>query len=192
MTNDTFLAQVKRKDRAVQDDAWIRDLLHRTATGVLATVDAGQPFININLFVFDEAAGAIYMHTAREGRTRQNIQGDERVCFAVSEMGRLLPAKTALDMSVEYSSVVVFGRAGIIADPEEAKRALQLLLDKYFTHLQPGRDYRPITPEELARTRVYRIQIEEWSGKRKKVDGDFPGAFLYGGQKERSSTNEHE
>ena len=175
-------AQVKRKDRSVQDEAWIRALLRRAATGVLATVDQGQPFVNVNLFVFDEATDAIYMHTAREGRTRKNVQGDERVCFSVSEMGRLLPAATALDMSVEYSSVVVFGRASIIADPEEAQRALQLLLDKYFPHLQPGRDYRRITPEELARTRVYRIEIEKWSGKRKKVEEDFPGAFLYGGK----------
>jgi nitroimidazol reductase NimA-like FMN-containing flavoprotein (pyridoxamine 5'-phosphate oxidase superfamily) len=175
------LVQVKRKDRAVQDDAWIRALLHRAATGVLATVDEGQPFINVNLFVFDEASDAIYMHTAREGRTRKNVQGDERVCFSVSEMGRLLPAATALDMSVEYSSVVLFGRAAVVDDPDQAKRALQLLLDKYFPHLKPGRDYRPITPEELARTRAYRIQIDEWSGKRKKVEGDFPGAFAYGG-----------
>jgi nitroimidazol reductase NimA-like FMN-containing flavoprotein (pyridoxamine 5'-phosphate oxidase superfamily) len=172
-------AQVKRKDRSVEDEAWIRALLRRAATGVLATVDEGQPFINVNLFVFDEATDVIYMHTAREGRTRKNIQGDERVCFSVSEMGRLLPATTALDMSVEYASVVVFGRAGIIADPDQAKSALQLLLDKYFSHLKPGQDYRPITPEELARTGVYRIQVEQWSRKRKKVDEDFPGAFAY-------------
>lgn len=172
-------ARVKRKDRAVEEEGWIRALLERAPTGVLATVEAGQPFININLFVFDEGEDAIYMHTAREGRTRKNIQGDERVCFSVSEMGRLLPAATALDMSVEYSSVVVFGRAGIITDPDQAKHALQLLLDKYFSHLKPGKDYRPITPEELARTSVYRIRIEEWSGKRKKVDEDFPGTFVY-------------
>jgi uncharacterized protein len=177
--NNIPFAQVKRKDRSVEDEAWIRALLHRAATGVLATVDEGQPFVNINLFVFDETDDTIYMHTAREGRTRKNVQGDERVCFGVSEMGRLLPAATALDMSVEYSSVVIFGRAGILSDPEDAKRALQLLLGKYFPHLKPGSDYRPITPEELARTRVYRIEIDGWSGKRKKVEEDFPGAFLF-------------
>jgi uncharacterized protein len=29
-----------------------------------------------------------------------------------------------------------------------------------------GREYRPITYQELKRTSVYRIQIESWSGKR--------------------------
>src|SRR5690606_1102922 len=110
---------------------------------------------------------------------RANVESDERVCFSVSEMGRLLPAPVALDFSVEYAGVVVFGRATVVTDRAEAERALQLLLDKYFPHLRPGRDYRPITPSELARTTVYRIQIEQWSGKKKEVAPDFPGAFWY-------------
>jgi nitroimidazol reductase NimA-like FMN-containing flavoprotein (pyridoxamine 5'-phosphate oxidase superfamily) len=79
--------------------------------------------------------------------------------------------------------VTVFGHAQILEDSNEARRALQQLLDKYFTHLQPGRDYRTITDDELARTTVYRIDIDDWSGKRKAVGEDFPGAFWYGGDR---------
>src|SRR5512133_1162176 len=135
------LTDVRRKDRAVQDDAWIQDLLERVPVGNLATVEDGQPFLHMNLFVYDRSRRAIYFHTALHGRTRSNLEQDARVCFSVSEMGRLLPADTALEMSVEYASVVVFGRGTVVADPVEAERALQLLLDKYFSHLQPGRDY---------------------------------------------------
>ncbi|MBX0326141.1 pyridoxamine 5'-phosphate oxidase family protein [Oscillochloris sp. ZM17-4] len=172
-------AEVKRKDRAVDDDAWIADLLARAPIGYLATVADGQPFINSNLFVYDPTRGAIYMHTARYGRTRANLDVAERVCLSVSEMGRLLPAEVALEFSVEYSGVAVFGSARVIDDPEEATHGLQILLDKYFPHLRPGEHYRPIIAEELARTSVYRIDIEEWSGKRKAVADDFPGAFRY-------------
>jgi nitroimidazol reductase NimA-like FMN-containing flavoprotein (pyridoxamine 5'-phosphate oxidase superfamily) len=171
--------QARRHDRAVEDEAWIRAFLHRAPIGVLATIYEEQPFINTNLFVFDEAANVIYMHTARTGRTRTNVEEDERVCFSVSEMGRLLPADTALEFSVEHAGVVVFGRAVIVADEAEARRALQLLLDKYAPHLRPGKDYRPITTEELERTTVYRISIEQWSGKKKEVEADFPGAYFY-------------
>ena len=58
-------------------------------------------------------------------------------------------------------------------------RALQMLLDRYFPQYRPERDYRPIQREELARTAVYRIEIQSWSGKRKQVADDFPGAFTY-------------
>jgi nitroimidazol reductase NimA-like FMN-containing flavoprotein (pyridoxamine 5'-phosphate oxidase superfamily) len=174
------LNQVRRQDRAITDEAWMRALLHRAPFGVLATADNGQPFINSNLFVYDEANQVIYMHTARVGRTQANVESGQRVCFNISEMGRLLPAEVALEFSVEYKGVTVFGVASLISDETGQRQALQMLLDKYFPHLRPGRDYRPITAEELRRTTVYRIAIEQWSGKQKKVAGDFPGAFLYG------------
>lgn len=175
-------AQVRRADRAVDDDTWIVGLLQRAPVGYLATVHDGQPYLNSNLYVYDAAAHVIYMHTARTGRTRANVEMDERVCFTVTEMGRLLPADEALEFSVEYSSVVIFGSARLLsadADRERARHGLQLLLDRYAPHLRPGRDYRPITDDELARTAVYEIAIREWSGKRKQVADDFPGAFWY-------------
>ena len=172
--------QVRRADRAVTDEVWIKEFLHSAAIGMLATVIDGQPFINSNLFVYDEQVNVIYTHTARLGRTRSNIEAGERVCFSISDMGRLLPAEEALEFSVEYSGVVIFGTATVVTNETEAEYGLQLLLDKYFPHLKPGEHYRAITPEELKRTSVYRINIEQWSGKKKKVDDDFPGAFFYG------------
>ena len=174
--------QLRRIDRAVADEQWIVDLLRRAPVAVLATVFDGQPFLNTNLFVYDEADHAIYLHTARTGRTRNNVGADERVCLSVYEMGRLLPHHLAMEFSVEYASVNGFGRAGIV-EGEAAKHGLQLLLDKYFPHLQPGRDYQPIIPAELKRTSVYHIQIDSWSGKQKQAAADFPGAFRYGQQK---------
>ena len=171
--------QVRRRDRAVEDDAWIRAMLHRTPIGTLATVHNGQPFINSNIFVYDEEKHCIYMHTARVGRTQANVEQEQAVCFSISEMGRLLPAEEALHFSVEFAGVTVFGAATIIREPEEAGYALQRLLDKYAPHLKPGRDYRPVVDEELARTTVYRIAIEAWSGKKKQVEPDFPGAYYY-------------
>ncbi|MGH9804786.1 MAG: pyridoxamine 5'-phosphate oxidase family protein [Candidatus Acidiferrales bacterium] len=180
MTVPDELTRLRRPDRGVNDDAWIKDFLRSAPIGALATVAEGQPFINSNLFVYDEAAHAIYLHTARQGRTRANVEQEASVCFSVSQMGRLLPADTALEMSVEYAGVVAFGRGSVVSDTGEARRALQLLLDKYCPHLRPGRDYRPITDDELSRTSVFRIQITEWSGKKKEAPADFPGAFHFG------------
>lgn len=168
---------VRRADRAIEDEAWIKAFLHRASVGYLATVHEGQPFINSNLFVYDEDKHVIYMHTARVGRTQANVEKHEKVCFSVTEMGRLLPADEALEFSVEYSGVVVFGMAVLLEDYAEMRHGLQILLDKYFTHLESGRDYRPIADEELKRTAVYRIDITQWTGKRKVEREDFPGAF---------------
>ena len=170
---------MRRKNRAVNDADWIRALLQRAAMGTLAFVDDGRPLVHMNLFVLDGDRDALYFHTANQGQTHAAIASGGQVCFCISEMGRLLPADTAIEFSVEFASVVVHGQARIVTDPDEAQHGLQLLLDKYFPHLQPGQNYRPIQPAELARTTVYRIDIEQWSGKRKQAPPDFEGAFVY-------------
>lgn len=170
---------IRRSDRAVDDENWIREFIRAAPFGVLATQWEGQPFINSNIYVYDEARHAIYLHTARSGRTRANVDAGSPVCFSISAMGRLLPAAEALKFSVEYSGVTVFGTAAVVSDEAEAVAALRQLLEKYFPHLHYGRDYRGVTPEELRRTSVYRIDITAWSGKRKQAEADFPGAFRY-------------
>ena len=174
------MVPVRRKDRAVTDESWIEEMLVKSPSGVLATSRDGQPFVNMNVFVYDAAEKCIYLHTASEGQTRANVEQNERVCFCVSEMGRLLPAMYARNFSVEYSGVIVFGRVDIVTDEVQATRALQLLLSKYAPHLKPGEHYRPITSHEIAQTTVYRIRIERWSGKRKVAPADHPGAFHFG------------
>ncbi|GIL08793.1 MAG: antibiotic transporter [Chloroflexota bacterium] len=171
--------KVRRSDREVTDESWIEAFLQGAAAGALALSGDGQPFINTNLFVYDSARRALYVHTAYSGRTRDVISANPRVCFSVMQMGRLLPAAEALKFSVEYAGVTVFGSASVVEDEAEATAALQALLNKYAPHLRAGADYRPPVPDELRRTTVIRLDIESVSGKRKVVAADFPGAFLY-------------
>ena len=176
---DDSRSSLRRRDRG-KDDAWVVSFLKRAAYGFLATVGkGGQPFLNSNLFVFDDTGGErrIYLHTHRTGRTRDNLEAAEKVAFSTVAMGWLLPAPEALEFSVEYAGAVAFGRGRVVEDRDEARTALQMLLDKYAPHLKPGIDYRPTTDDELRRTAVYRIDIETWSGKQKEVAEDFPGAF---------------
>ena len=165
---------------SVTDDAWIRNFLAKSQYGVLATVAAGQPFVHTNTFVYDEDTHTIYLHTAGEGRLRTNVEANSKASFCVTRMGRLLPASTAREFSVEYESVVVFGRGSIMTDLELAKEKMQLLMDKYFGHLKPGADYRAITDKEIAEISVFQLAVDAWSAKRKLVEDSFPGAFWFG------------
>ena len=160
-------SRVRRNDRAIHADARIAELLHLAQVGFIATSHDGQPYLNSNLFWFDEKTQRIYFHTASSGRTRSNIEANPLVCFGIAEMGNLIPAKVALEFSVEYAGVIAFGRARVVTDPAEATRGLYGLLKKYFPELQPGEDYDEITMDELNRTSVFVIEIETWSGKQK-------------------------
>lgn len=172
-------SEMRRPDRQITDQAWIADFLKQAAVGVLATSHKEQPFINSNLFAYDEDQHRIYMHTAQLGRTKATVEENPKVCFHVFEMGRFLPADEALEFSVEFAGVTIFGDVIIVEDETEKERALQLILDKYAPHLHPNKDYRGITADELKRTAVYRISISEWSAKKKEEAPDFPGAYIY-------------
>jgi uncharacterized protein len=175
---DSAINQVRYQQRA-KEEVWARAFLHKTPFGMVATEFEGQPFMKPSLFVYDESRNAIYIHGALEGRMRTNLEANPRVCFSVAEMGRLLPADTAMEFGVEYASVVVFGEAVTITDEDEARKGLQLLLDRYFPHMQAGVDYREIIEEELNITAVYRIDIHAMSGKETHMPAEFPGAFNF-------------
>ncbi len=170
--------QPTRKERA-KDEAWIKSFLHKVPFGTLATEHDGQPYAKPISFAYAEDENAIYIHGALVGRMRANLETNPRVSFCVAEMGRLLPADTAMEVGVEYASVVVLGRAELVEEAAQARHGLQLLLDRYFPQYKPGVDYREILPHELDQTSVYRILIESWSGKEDRARPDFPGAFTF-------------
>ncbi len=172
-------SRIRRQDREVHDEQWIRNCLARAPYGIWATSVDGQPFTHVNTFIYDDSAHAIYLHSGHNGLSHRNVLANDRVSFCVAEAGRCLPGPVASAFSIEYASVVIFGRTKIIQDKAEAMRALQMLLDKYFPHLRPDEHYRHTTTEELQATCVYRIDIDRWTAKRNRKSADFPGAFPF-------------
>jgi len=149
-----------------QSDEWTAEFLGKSPVGHVATHWDDQPFITPTIFWYDSEKGVIYFHSNITGRLRANIERHPEICFETFNSGRLLPSNVALEFSLQYESVVVFGKVRIVDEQEEQEYALNSLLRKYFPEMQPGRDYRPIIDEELMRTSVYAIQVESWSGKR--------------------------
>ncbi len=155
----------QRLPKYARDDEWIRSFLHRAPIGHVATRWDDQPFITPTTFWYDQERHTIVFHSNIVGRVRANIERHNRVCFEASEHGQFLPSNVALEFSVQYASVIVFGTVRVLVDPEEQRRALYGLIDKYFPGMSAGKEYRPITDQETARTSVYAIDIESWSGK---------------------------
>jgi uncharacterized protein len=148
-----------------RDELWIREFLRTAQIGHIASARDGQPFLNPSTFWFDEENQQIIFHSNLAGRMRSNIEANPRLCFEASELGKMLPSNVALEFSLQFRSVIVFGTARLISDPDEARRVLYSLIRKYFPSMTAGKEFREIMDKEVARTSIYAIQIEEWSGK---------------------------
>jgi len=148
-----------------REDDWIREILQRGQIAHIASSSNDQPFINPTNFFYDQAGHRLIFHSNVAGRVRANLQQNPKVCVEVSEMGKLLPSNVALEFSLQYRSVIVYGLAHLIEDEVEQRKVLHKLIAKYFSRMELGQDYRPVTDKELQRTSVYEVKIESWSGK---------------------------
>src|SRR5512141_1148901 len=158
-------AAFQRLPEYQRDDEWIRAFLREARVGHIASARDGQPYLNPSTFWFDEGNHQIAFHSNVAGRIRSNIEANPKVSLEASELGKFLPSNVALEFSLQFRSVVVFGTARIVTDPAEARRLLSGLISKYFPKMTAGKEYREITDKELRATSVYAIQIESWSGK---------------------------
>lgn len=148
-----------------REEDWIRAFLRKAKVGHIASSWDDQPFLTPSTFWFDEENNHIIFHSNISGRVRANFEHNPKVCLEASELGEFLPSNIALEFSLQYRSVLVFGRVNILEDPEGKRAALYGLIQKYFPTMEAGLEYRPITDKELKRTTVYAIEIESWSGK---------------------------
>lgn len=166
---------------AVDDDEWIREFLDRVPTGVLALPTDDAPHVLTQLFVHDADSDALFFHGAQGGRAYDIVEAGDplRVSFAASEMGRVLPARKPVNFNVEYGSVVARGELWLLDEPAEKRAVLERFMAKYAPQLTAGSDYDPIAETSVDRTAVYRLEVDEWSGKHGEKPPEFPGAFEY-------------
>jgi len=104
----------------------------------------------------------VYWHGSSASRLiRKSTAAD--VCMAVTILDGMVMARSAMHHSVNYRSVMLFGKADIIDDPEIAAKRLEGMIESLY----PGRwdMLRPMTDKELKATTVLSMPINEASAK---------------------------
>ena len=121
----------------------------------------GQPFVIPTGYARVE--DNLLVHGSQASRMLRALGQGIDVCVTVTLIDGLVLARSAFHHSMNYRSVMVFGRAKVIDDREEKLHALFALSE----HMIPGRwqDVREPSEEELKQTTVLSLPIEEGSAK---------------------------
>ena len=121
----------------------------------------GQPFVIPTGYARVE--GNLIVHGSQASRMLRALGQGIDVCVTVTLIDGLVLARSAFHHSMNYRSVMVFGRARVIDDRAEKLQALFALSE----HMIPGRwkDVREPSEEELQQTTVLSLPIEEGSAK---------------------------
>src|SRR6266540_4128324 len=120
-----------------------------------------QPYvIPINFARVDDT---IVLHGAKASRLLKHVEAGNSVCVEVTIVDGLVLARSVFHHSVNYRSVVLFGKGQAIEEDEKKIEALRAVSE----HLIPGRwdEARLPNRKELHATRVVSIKIDEASAK---------------------------
>lgn len=105
----------------------------------------------------------LYLHGAPASRMLRSLAGGVEVCVTVTLLDGLVLARSLFHHSLNYRSVVCFGRAVEVTDLGEKEAALRLFAE----HVLPGRaaEVREPSVAELKATRVLALRLDEASAK---------------------------
>jgi nitroimidazol reductase NimA-like FMN-containing flavoprotein (pyridoxamine 5'-phosphate oxidase superfamily) len=136
-------------------------ILERSGVGHVAFVDDGQPFCIPTLCA--RVGERVYIHGSRASRTLRVLARGGPACLTVTAMQGLVLARSVFEHSVNYESVIAFGRFATVDEPAERLAALEAFTDKVL----PGRwsEVRPPCPKELKATTILAMEIEEAAAK---------------------------
>ena len=106
--------------------------------------------------------GHLYLHGAKASRMLKALTEGE-ACVTIALADGLVLARSAMHHSMNYRSVVVYGRFEAVTEPAHKLASLRAFIDGLY----PGRwdTLRPITEKELNATSVLRIALDEASAK---------------------------
>lgn len=105
----------------------------------------------------------LYIHGSAASRLLKSIPGENNICVTITLVDGIVLARSAFHHSLNYRSVVIFGKGEIVEDPQGKWDALKSVSD----HLVPNRwdDVREPNQKELDATTVISISLEEASAK---------------------------
>lgn len=105
----------------------------------------------------------LLLHGSTASRLTRHLGNGADVCVSVTHVDGLVVARSVFDNSMNYRSVVVFGRARPIKTPDEKMDALRVIVE----HVLPGRwqEARQPSVKELKATTVLELPLTESSAK---------------------------
>lgn len=147
--------------RGVYDREEVYRILDEGFVCHVGFVADGQPFVIPTAYGRD--GNTLFVHGAKASRMLKALRDGAEVCVTVTLVDGLVLARSAFHHSMNYRSVVVFGRARLVESYDEKMDALRAFTD----HVVPGRWQASRTPSlpELDATLVLALPLNEASAK---------------------------
>ncbi|PWT97597.1 MAG: pyridoxamine 5'-phosphate oxidase family protein [Terriglobia bacterium] len=162
---DKKRSEIRRHaDRSVAEKAV--EILAAGRVAHLAFIEDQQPFAIPFGYHFDPRhPDRLFVHGSRASRALHIAASGAPVCVTVTLVDGLVYSKSAMYHSMNYRSVVCFGRGREVTDRETQRQIYEDMVRRYFPGRTAGRDYAPPPDPHLEATLLVEVLIEEASAK---------------------------
>ena len=168
-------------ERAVPEEA--AEILKNGLVAHVGFIEDGLPYvIPLSYHYDDQNPERIYLHGSIRSRVMELLATGSPVCVTVTLTDGLVYSRKAMNHSMNYRSVVLFGTARELTDHDEKFALFDQMVQRYFPDRILERDYNPPPAADLGVTSLVEVQIEEWNAKARRgcptgPDDDKPEAL---------------
>ena len=167
MSTDSKFHVKRHDDRELFDRDAVNSLLDNQYVAHVGFID---PDINLPFVIpmgFARENDRILLHGSTGSRIMMAIATGIDICVTVTQLNAIVIARSAFNSSMNYESVMVFGKARVLTAGEK-EQALEAITEK----LVPGLwEYgRPLTAKESAATMIVELSLERFSAKSRSGD----------------------
>jgi len=161
MMNNTDRSRIKRAPkRGHYDKDTIYKVLDASQICHIGFIHQNRPVVIPT--IFGRSGDKLFIHGATVSRLIVELEKGIDISLSVAHVDGLVLARSAFHHSMNYRSVVLFGKARLVEE-QKKNEALKVISD----HLIPGRweEVRAPNKKELKATKVLEIAIDEASAK---------------------------
>ena len=148
---------MRRKDKEITDRAEMESIIRESTICKLALADNEQPYIVPLCFGYKD--NSLYFHSAAEGKKIDILRKNKNVCFEFDVGSEIKKGETACEWGMKYRSVIGFGNASFLEDPDSKQAALDIIMKQYLD------ESFAYSEKILKKTLVIKVEITHMTGK---------------------------
>jgi uncharacterized protein len=148
---------MRRKEKEITEKSKIEAVIHKSIICRVGMSDENIPYIVPLCFGYRD--NTIYVHGSLEGRKISTLKKNQNVCFEFDINTELVESENACDWGMKYQSVIGFGKASFIENPELKSQALNIIMNQY------SKKPFHFSDKTIDKMSVIKIEIAAMTGK---------------------------
>ena len=148
---------MRKKEKEITEESVIEAIINKSLVCRLALSDDNSPYIVPLCFGYEDKV--LYFHGSLKGKKIDIIKKNQKVCFEFDINTEIVKAEDACHWSMKYQSVIGFGKAVLLEDLDEKRKAFNIIMSQYSDQTFQFND------ATLKGMVVIKVEIESMTGK---------------------------